>query len=80
MEVKKQVSGQDSLYEVTGLEVGEPIFVLRGRDPLALQMLMEYRRQMENLEIMSGPKSILLNDLAKDFVKYGATAQLRFPD
>ena len=80
MKVEKKFQGQESHYEVTGLEVGEPIFVLRGRDPLALRIIMDYEQQLNQLGILSGMKEALLQDLALDFVKYGATAQLRFPD
>ncbi|KKM99433.1 hypothetical protein LCGC14_1148010 [marine sediment metagenome] len=80
MKVERKYVGSESHYTITGLEVGEPIFVLRGRDPLALQILMDYERSMDGLGILSEMKKALLQDLAKDFVKYGATAQLRFPD
>lgn len=80
MKVERKYQGQESHYEVTGLEVGEPIFVLRGRDSLALEAIFEYRARLKMLGLMDSHKEILLDDIAKDFVKYGATAQLRFPD
>ncbi len=76
------VSGkeQSSFYEVTGLEPGEPIFVLRGRDSLALQILMDYQTRIEAIPRRDRGKLIQLQDIINDFVKYGGTAQLRFPD
>lgn len=80
MEVMKKFHGDRFWYEVSDLGQGEPIAVFRARDPLALQMIMDYKRKMQELGILTGMKEALLDDLAKDFVKYGATAQLRFPD
>ena len=80
MKVEKKFQGTGFWYEVSGLELSEPIAVFRGRDPLALQVIMDYEQKMEQLGILTAKKRMLLQDLAKDFVKYGATAQLRFPD
>ncbi len=78
---KGNVNGKQlTYYEVTDLEQGEPIFVLRGRDTLALQILMDYQQRIEAIPRRKKGKLIRLSSLIDDFVQYGATAQLRFPD
>lgn len=69
----EQAAGQTSsgaIALVTGLEVDEPIFVLRARDALALGFLVQYRSMAAFGELFDQPRSDSLARDVEAFVKW----------
>lgn len=64
---------------VSGLEPGEPIFVLRARDAVALPMLNLYRHMTDGM--FDSARSDALSRLRREFQTFAEhSSQLRFPD
>lgn len=76
MEVQLSLDG--GVATIHGLHPGEPIFVLRGQDALALPSLINYHRSAQF--VMPNNKAEELHDLISQFVEYQRIVRIKLPD
>lgn len=70
---------------VSGLQPGEPVFVLRGRDALAYPTINLYRQMVDGLFNADRDRDLMVTqaefaDYARRHSTHSGVAQLRFPD
>lgn len=63
---------------VTGLERDEPVFVLRGRDAIAMALLNQYRTMTEGL--FDGDRALQLEADVQAFIDWRRAHLVRDPD